>query len=284
MKPYVLALAALLLSGGSKKPSASLPLVHIISTRLPTPEKTEVKIYIPSHLLSGGAAKDLVLFLHGDNLTPKPLDAIVERHQLKAQIGKMAQAGRRKNSVWVVPYSTGKCDHFNELFSSPTKSKAFFDAVIDQIRKQGVSISQEPTLVLSGQSRARMPLRKLLTLQDKGELMYWGQVDEVYLFDALYDSAEIFADFAKQPGTRFWTAYGTSTSKGAQRVYQLLEGNTDKGIYSDLPLGERGAPKIKKATPNVRLSAQDKSNPIGFVSSPVEHKFTARTYAAALMS
>lgn len=275
----IAALGLLLLSSGKRSshlPSYSSPQARTISTTLPA-TKTKIKLYLPP---SGGAVRELVVFLHGDNTKPQTLDEITTRHDLAAQIARCAR-GPRWQTAWVAPYSTGKCDHFNELFSSPTKAKAFFDGVLAQIAAQGFSVQPNVPLVLAGQSRGRVPIRKLLALLDKGEPVYWDRVKEVYLFDALYGAEQIFADFALRPDTRLWTAYGVSTAKGAQQLYKSIKGRTQKRIYSNLDLG--GAlPSIPDEI--IKLTGQDKASPLGFVSSPVPHKFTARNYLAALMS
>lgn len=288
----------LLYFAGKKAPGSRQAGVRTISTFLPTTPKIEVKIYIPAHLISSrGTASELVVFLHGHNPKPTSLTDITDRHNLAAQISKLSQRGRRQNSVWVAPYSTGKCDDFNAIFSSVEKTKAFLDAVLQVVSAQGVKVRSNLPLVLAGQSGARTPIRKFLTLKDNGELAYWNRIREIFLFDALYGADEAFAQFAAQPNTRFWTAYGVSTAKNAQTLYKMIASKTNKSIYSDLALGGQGMPAIKKAAPkpddylagkgfsqSFGFTEQEQKKPIGFLSSPVEHKFTARNWLAALMT
>jgi len=297
MNKLLFALPLLLLLP-KKNAGTSKAGVLTISTFLATSQKTEVKIYIPAHLIaSHQAASDLVVWLHGHNPNTQSLNEITERHNLEAQISKMSQRGRRRNSVWVAPYSTGKCDQFNEIFSSVEKTKAFLTEVLRVVATKGVSMRSNLPLVLAGQSGAGVPIRKFLTLTDNGTQVYWPRVREVYLFDALYNAAEAFADFALQSNNRFWTVYGVSTEKGAQAIYQMVAGKTSKGIFSDLNLGGSQKPPIKKPAPkpaqylagqglfeSFGFTEQEKAKPIGFLSSPVEHKFTARNYLAAILS
>ncbi len=294
MIKYLLPALGLLLLAGGKRSSHPAPAgVRTISTTL-SATNTKAKIYLPP---SGSVIRELVVYLHGDNTKPSSLDEITARHDLAAQIARCYQGSRRRQTAWVAPYSTGKCDHFNELFSSPAKARAFFDGVLSQITAQGFSVSSDVSLVLVGQSRGRVPVRKLLTLLDDGEPVYGERTREVYLFDALYSADEAFAQFAVQPETRFWTAYGVATEKGAQQLYKSIKSRTSKGVYSDLDLGGSALPKINKAAPSpvkyqqgaglfqcFGFTEAEKQQPIGFVSSPVEHKYTSRNYLAALLS
>lgn len=291
MNKLLLALPLLLLFG-KKGPGHQGSGVRTISMVLSDP-KIEVKIYIPSRLISSrGAASELVIFLHGHNPRAQTLTEITDRHNLEAQISRMSQRGRRQNSIWVAPFSLGKEDAFNAIFSSAEKTQTFIDSVLQVVSKQGVKVNGNLPLVLSGQSGARTPILKILNLQ-----VFKDRIREVYLFDALYGADAAFAQFALRPDTRFWTAYGVSTAKNAQTLYKMIASKTNKALYSDLALGGQGMPAIKKAAPkpadylagksfsqSFGLTEQEQKKPIGFLSSPVEHKFTARNWLAALMT
>lgn len=284
MKSLLLGTLALLLFSGRRGPSpTSAGNVRVISAVLPTTPKTEVKIYLPSHVRT---VKELALFFHGDNLQPRSLDEIMDRHNMAVQIGKASQSQRRRNTAWVAPYSTGKNDRFKDLFSTDAKTQDFLGKVLQEISRHGARASFASNtipLVVAGQSRAGASIRKLLALNTG------AQVREVYLFDALYGGESAYEKFASAPTTRFWMACGASTMAHCKQLYQMLDGKTSKGIFSNLSL-----PKV---TPNPDLflkggslqasfgfTDKEKQNPIGFVNSPVEHKYTARNYLAALMS
>jgi hypothetical protein len=173
-------------------PSAGLTCIGRI-----TGYPNEVAVIVPPSYQATQQV-DLVLHLHGHNLSNDPLSVMLAKYRPEALF---AQTGR--NSILVVPGSRGKCLEFQQFLADGPHFQNFIDQLAVLI--QGASLSKTAevhSIALSGHSGA---YRSLATIISNG--VYADQIQELYLLDSAYGKPLELARFALTPGHRFWSAY-----------------------------------------------------------------------------
>lgn len=157
----------------------------------PNYSDSSVIVYVPPGFTSRKTV-NLVFFFHGWLTT---VDDIQDQFQLYRQF---AQSG--VNALLVLPeLARNAPDSFGGKMEDPEGFSRMVTDLLKSLNKRGIiATTRLGTIVLAGHSGAYEVIARIL---ERGGLV--NRIREVYLFDALYDFADRFADWIALGGRRF---------------------------------------------------------------------------------
>ncbi len=173
---------------------------------------SSVQVFVPAGFRAREAV-DLVFFFHGWN------SSIAETERDFHLYRQFSESG--VNALLVVPeLARDAPDSFGGNLEEGGGFARLVDDLLQALRGYGLLARPRPgRLVLAGHSGAYRVIAQVL---DHGGLE--EHIGEVYLFDALYDLENLFADWIKGSARRFVSvnATGSETSAAAERLIGLL--------------------------------------------------------------
>ena len=173
---------------------------------------SSVQVFIPAGFRARQAV-DLVFFFHGWN------SSISEAERDFHLFRQFSESG--VNALLVVPeLARDAPDSFGGNLEESGGFARLVDDLLEALRGYGLLARPKPgRLVLAGHSGAYRVIAQVL---DHGGLE--EHIGEVYLFDALYDLEELFAEWIRGDARRFVSVHaaGSETSATAKRLIGLL--------------------------------------------------------------
>ena len=176
---------------------------------------SSVAVFIPKGFAAKGSV-DLVFFFHGWNTT------IDESRTAFDLIRQFAQSG--VNGLLVLPEVASDAP---DSFGGKLEETNGFSRLVNELlqRLSGLGVIPNSTagnLILAGHSGAWRVIAQILKL---GGMT--GSIGEVYLFDALYDWMDRYAQWIESGNNRFVsvTIPGSVTSQNAQALMDTLRGD-----------------------------------------------------------
>jgi hypothetical protein len=190
---------------------------------------SSVEVFVPEGYRPGNSV-DLVFFFHG---WYSSIDEAEKAFQLSRQF---AESG--VNALLVLPETARRApDSFGGNLEEPGGFARLVAELLEELKAARVIGRANPgRIVLAGHSGAYRLVGRVL---ERGGLEQ--NIREVYLFDALYDFEELFADWIEAGGRRFvaLNAAGSETSAVADRLIGLLRGaGVRVAVGSDEPFAD----------------------------------------------
>jgi hypothetical protein len=173
---------------------------------------SSVQVFVPAGFRAGDAV-DLVFFFHGWN------SSITEAERGFELCRQFAESG--VNALLVVPeLARDVPDSFGGNLEEGGGFQRLVDDLLQALRGYGLLARPKPgRLVLAGHSGAYRVIAQVLARGGLAE-----HIGEVYLFDALYDLEDLFADWIRGGDHRFVSVNvtGSETSATAERLIGML--------------------------------------------------------------
>jgi len=195
----------------------------------------KVAIYIPIHFDPNRQPSSLITHFHGHVVENEPFEKTLNRYHLGTELH---ESGR--NSLLIVPESTGKCDTYRQELSSVRALEQFHARVLETLKKTGLippeAAPETITHEITGHSGAYWPIGNLLR-----ESLDRNPPFRVGLFDATYCSSTGQADSAQtNSSTACRGIYDYATRHpGFVKSYFLENTQTAEGSRRLIPEGDR---------------------------------------------
>jgi len=144
----------------------------------------KVAIYIPIHFDPEKDPPSLITHFHGHVVENDSFEGTLNRYHLGTELHRS-----ERNSLLIVPESTGKCDTYKKELSTANALQSFHSNVISILKKTGFFAESLPpdsiTHEITGHSGAYWPIGNILR-----ESMDLSPPVRVGLFDATYCSGK----------------------------------------------------------------------------------------------